>query len=220
MKQKILILTIALMLSVIVAGTCYSFSINLTTPNEALPVMTYATVNGIVDGIDNSLFHFKVDLAPGLSSILDGNGVHFGMDQFFFNTDLDLTASMFKNWDPERWRFTENRNADGFGRFDIKLADPTRYIRETHLYFDIDYTSAVTEADFFLLSDGRAGNGKGHFAAHIAGFDYDKRRWWDIGSTFVRDDGSINRVPDPSTLLLLGTGLVGLGLYGRKKHKK
>jgi hypothetical protein len=160
------------------------------------------------------LFHFRVDLAPGLISTLNGNGVHFGMDEFFFNTNLTLTSGMFKNWDPEIWGLSFNKNADGFGNFDIKLADPTRSVRETHLYFDVDYTSAVTEANFFILSDDPAGNGNGHFAAHIAGFGYNC-----IGSTFVRD-GDTPTVPEPGAVLLLGAGLAGLGFYNRKRFRK
>ncbi len=191
-------------------GSALGFSVDLTYPNESgMPVMTYATVSGTVDASDSSLFHFKVDLDPGLFSLLNG-GDNFGLDKFFFNTNLSLTSDMFINIDPNTWSVNFiNNNVAGFGVFDISLTDPGT--RSTYLYFDIDYTSAVSDANFFILSDGVADNGAGHFAAHIGGFDYGE-----FGSIYVRDGAA--PVPEPGTLLLLGTGILGLALYRRIKN--
>ncbi len=188
-------------------GTASAFVVDLTYPNEGgMPIMVYGTVTGTVDSSDTSLFHFSIDLAPGLSTALSG-GRNFGMDKFYFNTDLDLTEEMFSNWDPQTWTPSFDKSVAGFGLFDLRLTDPGD--RVLHLSFDIDYISAISESNFYLLSEGNAGNGNGHFAAHIGGFDYQG-----FGSIQVRDGAT--PIPEPGTLLLLSGALICLALIKRK----
>jgi hypothetical protein len=199
------------------------FTYDLNFPNKNVPSVTYATVTGKVDEIDNSIFHFKVDLASDASTTLNG-GSDFGLTNFFFNTNLDLTNAIIKNWDPVEWTIASPAGYvgnSGWGQFDVKLSDSDGV---HHLYFDIDFTSevTVTEANFNLLSDLPADNGQGHFAVRIAGFDYTDPNDCDTNysAIFVRDnaqDQSGESVPDASIMFLLGPGLVGLGLFGRRK---
>ena len=201
MAVSVLGIVLCMMMS---AGIASAFLIDLMIPNATgAPVMTYATVYGSVDGADNSIFHFEVDLVTGLSSTLTG-GSNFGMDKFFFNTNLTLTNSMFDNIDPSEWGIKYEKQAAGFGLFSLELKDTGN--RSDHIYFDIDFTSAVSESNFYVLAEDPAGNG--HFAAHIGGFNYGPDN---IQSVFVR-----NEVPEMQAIYLLGIGIIGL--FGLKRR--
>ncbi len=144
-------------------GDASAFVVDLTYPNvSGMPTMTYATVTGTVDSSDNTIFHFTVNLATDLGFLNQGD--NFGMDKFFFNTDLGLTSANFINL-PSLWNIRFNQNADGFGSFIIEVAGGGNS-RVPSLSFDIDYSNALTESNFYVLSTGTAGSGHGHFA-HI-----------------------------------------------------
>jgi hypothetical protein len=215
---KIFLLSFVLILLIGPAAST-AFMIDLTTPtgDSTMPVMTYATVTGQVDGTDSSLFHFNFSLAPDLSSSLTV-GRNFGFDQIAFNTDLPLTEDMFVNFNPEIWNVNipQNGNVAGFGFFSVGLTDPSNNTRLSSLSFDIDYTGSLSESDFLIDSTGQAGNGNGMFAMHIGGFEYTDALG-DQRSVWVRDgDGDTPPVPEPATMILMGVSLLSVAAYMRR----
>jgi hypothetical protein len=147
------------------------------------------------------------EIAANLSIFTPGD--NFGIDMFFFNTTLsDITTDDFVVADG--WTVRTSRNASSFGEFEF-LYKGTGDSRINPLTFSINDPSILSPLNFYEEND----PGGFHFAAHIAGFTNLNGRT----SAFFGDGGNGAPVPEPGTIVLLGAGLLGLGLFGRKRMK-
>lgn len=116
---------------------------------------------------------------------------------------------------------------DGGGRYDIQFNFPAgppsaRFGENDTSVYDITFTG-LTEADFDFLSAPPAGNGQFHTAAHVQGIATAPgapTSGWIGDENGNGGGGGGSVIPEPGTFLLLGAGLMGLGLYGRKRIKK
>jgi len=175
---------------------------DLNTSNENLGISgNFATVD---IGVNDKTATFTI--AANLDIFTPGS--NFGIDKFFFNTTLSgITAGDFIVADG--WTVKTSQNASSFGDFEF-LYKGTGDSRINPLNFSITDSSITSALDFY-----DANSSGFHFVAHIAGFS-------DLNgntSAFFGDGAPGAPVPEPGTIVLLGAGLLGLGLFGRKRMK-
>ena len=157
---------------------------------------------------DEKTVQFTVDpYESGFHAI----GNNFGIQSFAFNFLGDGSQLEFEM--PSGWSGKYEKDKiggfDPFGKFDIEVKG-TGSSRQVELVFYVVAPSAISISDFIeeVSTEGAL------FAGHIAGFTEGTI------TNAIFADPPPGSVPEPTTLLLLGSGLIGLAGYGRKKFFK
>jgi len=163
----------------------------------------YATVTYVLNG---SVIDVTVQMNAGFAAFGDGNGNNgiFGFNIVGSTAGLNVTnlvgISGFN---------AGGGQMDGFGNFDVTLdcCNPANAV--TSFSFTVSRTGGFSSASQLFEANA---NGV-HFAVHIAPTNGNP-------TGFAADSGQNTETPEPASMLLLGSGLLGTAAGLRRRYKK
>lgn len=181
---------------------------------------------------------FFIGTVCSVNAALFVRGVDSAGNQLIYDSDLDITWYDYTNTAPNWWAQTSwadtltiDFGSTVYDDWRLPTINPSTWWVLSgelgHLYYDVDI-------DLFsnVVKDGSYWSGVISGYPDHAWVAYFHQNWWGNPSqTYkpmnwsylaiaVRDGDVAAPIPEPCTMLLLGTGLVGIGFYHRKKGQQ
>ena len=205
-------------------------------PQGSIPWIT-ATFDDAVLGLD--LGKVRLTVTNNLVVAEYNDSLYFNFNDLLNVTFLSFTP--FDSTGSTPTSITKDKNnlrPDGDGYFDFRFDYPNenrsgdRLTSGETVAFDISYipggtSTPINAYDFYYTSSPGPGGSPGPFyaAAKIGGIDITNNGVVDEdGSAWIGCEGGLveegDPVPEPATMLLLGSGLIGIAFGGKKRFKK
>lgn len=209
MKKVLLLTGLALLLMFSVAQAT-PITYDLDAGNAALlasGVSTpYATV--LVDLTDST--HATVTFTSNYV-MFDSGMIDLNINALNFSYVLPHIATTPEQTINPQMTGTGNISDFGLFNFTVKNFDGPKNGVKSYTFYLEDLSGTWASASDVLIA-----NKDGHFAAaHIF-----PAAIWTKCSTLTQTGFASNKVPEPNTMILLGSGLLGLAFYGRRKFRK
>lgn len=213
---------------------CIILVFGLTSSVCGMPIYGNSST-GSTEGIGSFTGDFQYMSASDISaSILlsltntspAGNGGY--ITAVAFNNPGNLISSVLLPSSPANFSliggsgFNNSIDADPFGDFDIGAASTTAWLGGGSPTGGIPVGSTGSFT-FSLTGTGLAGLTTQSFINELS-YNSGQANWLSVRLRGFDDDGSDKvpgaPIPEPGTIMLLGSGLMGVAAYGRKRFKK
>jgi len=214
MKRIVLMLSVVLVLLIGVNASADQFTFQITIPNTALssypapyadvtvttPILNSTTATISVDGLTQGSYTYIIGAAQAFDLNINGIGTASAFSWTGGNVNTAFTPG-------------GAGNVSDFGVFNLTIDN-----------FD-GFNSAVSALDFTLtLSSGTWANASNVLVpnndGYIAAAHIFVTAPGTSGAVVTGYAGNGTPIPEPATMLLLGSGLIGLAGFARKKFKK
>ncbi len=201
MKKNLSVCSILMFLLIAVSASADTMTYQITIPNTELQPYTPPYAEVLVDRTDST--HATITMTA-LSQYAIGDGKSFDLNTNGAVSVSNLTSGFSVA--------TPNNNVSDFGIFNLIINDGNGF---SNPYFNVSVTLTLSSGTWANASEVLTGNNEGYIIAGHFGVPGATGGYPVTGFA-----GNGPPIPEPATMLLLGSGLLGLAGFARRRFKK